>query len=130
MVSEVSHILLVDMMGERVGKLTVVARAPNKNATARWECRCDCGNTVVTYGYVLRQAQHQGKVLSCNECRSPSAHRTSTKPRRKHGKLNICAECGNLPHRVKGRMGAKCRGGCGTVKQPDKLPVPPWRSVS
>ena len=127
---EVSHILLVDMMGERVGKLLVVARAPNKNATARWECLCDCGNTIITYGYTLRQALRQGKELSCNECRSPSEHRTSTKPRRKHGKLNICEECGNMPWRVKGRMGAKCRGGCGTVKGVEKLPVPAWKVVS
>jgi len=135
-VREVSHILLVDMTGVRVGKLLVIARAPNKNATACWKCRCDCKRIVVTYGYTLRQAQRRGKELCCQKCRNPSAPRTVPRVHKKHGKLNICEECGNMPHRVEGPPGTRCpgmgasRGKCTTIAGSDKPIVPPWRAVS
>ena len=34
---------LLDLTGERYGRLTVIKRAPNKGRTTVWECRCDCG---------------------------------------------------------------------------------------
>lgn len=36
-----------DMVGKKIGKLLVVSRAPNDKKNARWNCACDCGNTVV-----------------------------------------------------------------------------------
>jgi hypothetical protein len=40
----------IDLTGRRFGRLTVVAldpiRAPDRQA--RWLCRCDCGNTIIT----------------------------------------------------------------------------------
>lgn len=40
---------LIDLTGQRFGRLTVIERAPNKvNAAGRscvvWKCMCDCGN--------------------------------------------------------------------------------------
>ncbi len=34
---------LVDLAGQRFGRLTVLNRAPNKNGRAIWHCKCDCG---------------------------------------------------------------------------------------
>jgi hypothetical protein len=33
--------------GDRYGRLVLVAEAPKRSGKRAWECRCDCGNTVV-----------------------------------------------------------------------------------
>jgi hypothetical protein len=123
-----SHALLVDMVGERIGKLIVIARAANRNATAYWRCRCDCGDTIILCGYNLRRAQREGKELSCATCKSP-APRVQAEPRqrRRNGRLSICELCGNMPHRVE--RGPECPR-CRTRAGADKPVVPPWRAVS
>lgn len=52
----------VAMIGQRFGRLVVVRRdGSNKHRAAIWECRCDCGNVLVTVGTSLRK----GVVNSC-----------------------------------------------------------------
>jgi len=47
---------LIDLLGKRVGRLTVVKRAQNKNGV-RWDCLCDCGNTTqIASGHLLNEA--------------------------------------------------------------------------
>lgn len=54
---------LIDMTGQRCGRLLVVRRVENDwQGNAMWECRCDCGREVVFRGTKLRQA---GVVHSC-----------------------------------------------------------------
>lgn len=39
--------VLIDLVGRKFGKLTVISRGPDtnrKNKAPRWYCRCDCGN--------------------------------------------------------------------------------------
>lgn len=48
-----------DRTGERVGKLTIIKRAPNyigkdNKTRTMWECRCDCGNVVIVRGDSLK----------------------------------------------------------------------------
>lgn len=53
---------LVDLMGERFGRLLVVARAKNtKDGGAQWVCRCDCGTEKVN----TRKNLIKGRVQSC-----------------------------------------------------------------
>lgn len=55
---------LVDLVGQRFTRLTVIERAPNKSladTNARWLCSCDCGKTCIAYGQDLRR----GKFKSC-----------------------------------------------------------------
>ena len=53
---------LIDMVGKRFGKLTVLARAENnKQGRACWVCLCDCGNRTITTGVYLRR----GETTSC-----------------------------------------------------------------
>lgn len=67
---------LDDLTGKRFGKLTVVKRAPNyvspkEQVRTAWECKCDCGNTVVVDATVLKS----GKQVSCG-CHSKAlAHK-------------------------------------------------------
>lgn len=44
------------MLGQRVGRLLVIERAPNGPKNARWLCRCDCGQTKVVEATLLRRA--------------------------------------------------------------------------
>ena len=54
---------LIDITGEKFGKLRVISRSfPNyKDGRARWLCRCSCGNTRVVIGKHLRS----GSTKSC-----------------------------------------------------------------
>ena len=45
---------MIDLTGQRFGRLTVIERAGTKHGEAVWRCRCDCGNEVVVSGYKLR----------------------------------------------------------------------------
>lgn len=38
---------LIDLKGQRFGKLLVIERAVSNNSHAKWLCQCDCGNTKV-----------------------------------------------------------------------------------
>lgn len=54
---------VIDLIGQRFGRLVVVERAPNaeNRRGARWLCQCDCGNTCVVRSYSLRS----GETKSC-----------------------------------------------------------------
>jgi hypothetical protein len=45
---------LIELHGLVFGRLLVVSQAPSTRHGARWSCRCECGNTVVVYGWALR----------------------------------------------------------------------------
>ena len=56
-----------DLIGQRFGKLTVMSYAgQNAYGGTRLECRCDCGNTIIT----LRNSLVQGSVKTCGCTRS------------------------------------------------------------
>lgn len=57
---------LLDLTGQRFGRLTVEARdgiavSPNGQTRPTWLCRCDCGQTVTVFGENLRN----GRTKSC-----------------------------------------------------------------
>lgn len=61
---------VVDRAGQRVGRLVVFSRAPNKvegNAVrACWVCHCDCGAKIVVTGASLNKGlQNKGGTRSC-----------------------------------------------------------------
>jgi len=57
-----SFATLLDIRGQTFTRLTVIDRAANyKNGSARWRCRCECGNEVIAIGQKLRD----GRVKSC-----------------------------------------------------------------
>ena len=48
---------MIDLTGERFGRLVVIQRAPNKRPKrTRWQCRCDCGAYTTVDGSALRTA--------------------------------------------------------------------------
>ena len=67
---------VVDMTGKRVGKLVVIKRVENdKDGHAQWLCQCDCGNTRIASGKVLRN----GTKRSCGCLRSDVLNRRNYK---------------------------------------------------
>lgn len=62
------HSRLIDLTGQRFGRLTVIERSDKKsvNGNARWICQCDCGKTVDVDSQNLRM----GTTRSCGCFRS------------------------------------------------------------
>lgn len=58
---------VIDLAGQRFGKLLVIKQVDSISSRAAWECLCDCGNPKITTGKYLRQ----GKVSSCGSCYRP-----------------------------------------------------------
>lgn len=56
---------LIDLTGQKFGRLTVIERADNKisggQTKTTWLCKCDCGNTVI----VCTQELRRGDTRSC-----------------------------------------------------------------
>lgn len=51
----------LQLAGMRFGRLYVVGREPNKLGRTMWKCVCDCGNTHVANGKLMKQ----GHTKSC-----------------------------------------------------------------
>jgi hypothetical protein len=56
---------LLDLAGQRFGKLTAVRKAPASSGHVRWECQCDCGRVKTAFALNLRN----GATVSCG-CQS------------------------------------------------------------
>ncbi|QJD54528.1 exonuclease [Sphingomonas phage Kharn] len=111
----------INMTGKRYGKLVVVKEHAwkDKKPDARWDCLCDCGNSVVYRGASLRG----GRAKSCG-CERLAKHRATYKAKAiennkdriglRFGALTIIEFAGNVP----GEGGAlfKCKCDCGNVK--------------
>lgn len=52
---------LIDLTGQRFGRLTVVERVKTGDRHTTWLCKCDCGTEKVVYATLLRS----GETRSC-----------------------------------------------------------------
>ena len=52
---------LIDLTGQKIGRLTVVKQMPAVRRRAQWLCRCDCG----TYKVIPAGSLLYGKTRSC-----------------------------------------------------------------
>ena len=50
---------LIDLTGQRFGRLVVLQRAKTINKRTKWLCKCECGNEVVVEAYNLRVGHTQ-----------------------------------------------------------------------
>jgi len=69
---------LIDLTGDRYGRLAVISRAPNKGRRVAWHCRCDCGAERIIPANNLRRRH----TLSCG-CLSREAAAAMAKARRR-----------------------------------------------
>src|ERR1700678_3037630 len=71
----------IDLTGETIGRLTVIAFAGKRGREreALWSCRCVCGGTKTVRGHLLRK----GKTKSCG-CLSREIHAERMRNRATH----------------------------------------------
>lgn len=102
---------LIDMIGKKYGRLTVIARAENSaKGRARWLCKCDCGNEKIVLGKHLRN----GSTQSCgclNKERTSQACLIDLTGKR-FGKLVVLER---IPGRFSGKVKWKCQCDCGAI---------------
>ena len=73
---------LIDLTGERFGRLTVIERCGStrvgvdKEAVPVWKCLCDCGTERIVMGHNLRS----GGTQSCGCLRNERAGRKRREP--------------------------------------------------
>ena len=96
---------LIDMTGQKHGRLTVVSRAPNQQTRAAWNCFCNCGNTLVVDGKKLRTKHTQSCGCYRREVTCPEQGKANTKHgqartkgyKRHHSRLREIAEIRQRP---------------------------------
>lgn len=65
---------LLDIAGQRFGRLTVTGRAENsRTGIAQWSCVCTCGRECVARGTHLRQGRIQSCGCARHEYKKPDA---------------------------------------------------------
>jgi hypothetical protein len=70
---------LINMVGGRYGRLTVISRAENEGTRAAWHCVCDCGNKLVVSGKRLRTKHTQSCGCYRREVTCPAQGKANTK---------------------------------------------------
>lgn len=66
---------VINLTGQRFGRLIVTARARNINQRARWHCLCDCGSRKIIPSCSLRR----GNTTSCGCVQREAAARSNRK---------------------------------------------------
>ena len=81
---------IIDLTGERFGRLLVIAFAGQQKSYALWECKCDCDNVVVVFSSNLRS----GFTKSCG-ClrREVSSVKAVTHGHTKNGIISKTLRC-------------------------------------
>ncbi len=70
---------LIDMIGRRFTRLTVIARVENSGTRAAWRCACDCGNFIVVDGKKLRTEHTRSCGCYRSEVTAPKQGRENLK---------------------------------------------------
>lgn len=86
---------IVELTGQRFGRLTVLERCGSKNGGSVWLCVCDCGNKIVATGGNLRR-----RTKSCGCFQKDRAKETQTSHGMAHSKISYVwvamkQRCGN-----------------------------------
>lgn len=104
---------LIDLSGQRFGRLQAIAVAERRGAKVYWRCRCDCGKSVAVIAAHLRS----GHTQSCG-CIVQETIRTR---RTTHGKsesreyriwynmIDRCNNPANNHYHYYGKRGIECR---------------------
>ena len=50
---------IIDLTGQRFGRLVVLERAESRGGATYWRCQCDCGNIREVYAADLRSGKHK-----------------------------------------------------------------------
>ena len=103
---------LIDMTGQKFGRLLVIERAPNNKAgRAMWKCKCDCGNEVIVLGKNIRNGTT--KSCGCLQRERTSEASLIDLVGKRFGKLTVLSR---VPGRTSnGKVEWECQCDCGSV---------------
>lgn len=120
---------IIDETNKRYGALTVIKKDTNiyPDKRVRWICKCDCGNTKIVMGKLLRN----GSVKSCG-CKS---HIYNKEIGKKYGKLKVISfhslnerneivwncecDCGNIAQVKTSSLHSGHTKSCGCLSSPN-----------
>ena len=119
---------LIDLTGQRFGKLIVVERASVPRQGTYWRCKCDCGNEKTVYGGSLKngatkscgciQRKYQKDITGQRFGRLIALHRYFGGDK---GNRWVCqCDCGNksvVAYHDLVRSDSKCSRSCGCLKR-------------
>lgn len=95
----------INLLHQRIGKLTVIASAENIKGRTAWLCQCDCGKQKIITTQLLRR----GTVQSCGCLKS---EKSNIKIGDKINKLTILEKTNK---RIKGSIVWRCQCECGNI---------------
>lgn len=114
---------LIDLTGQRFGRLTVIERAENdKRNRAKWLCKCDCGQTTtvlsnslmssctVSCGCYGKERRVEGRKLSKRDKKTTAADLIG----QKFGRLLVIGRIGSDKHH---QATWSCKCDCGRITQ-------------
>lgn len=86
---------IVDITGQRFGRLVAVrcVGVGGSRMLAQWECKCDCGKTVVVCGAELRNGNRKSCGCSRKQPRKPKADACIVCGSPIIKTRNMCARC-------------------------------------
>jgi hypothetical protein len=79
---------LIDLTGQRFGKLVVIKRDISKSGTY-WICKCDCGNVCSVRRDQLTKAKNPKKCCGCDISRRISESNLKNEIGNRYGKLTV-----------------------------------------
>lgn len=87
---------VIDLTGQRFGRLTVLELGKPKNGRTAWKCKCDCGNIAIVDACSIKS----GHTKSCGCLRSEVVKETVTKHGLSRSKVrktwkNMISRCEN-----------------------------------
>ena len=106
---------VIDMTGQRWGKLVVLERAENDPyGKAQWLCQCDCGNQKIIAGASLRK----GVTISCGchrlaKIKQFNEQNTINEIGHRYGKLVVISKNTDSKLQQDGRAMWNCKCDCG-----------------
>lgn len=95
-----------DLVGKKIGKLTIIKRLPMKKSYVEYECLCDCGNTIIkAYSNLVSTVGEK----CCSNCKTPKVEDISGK---RFGRLTAIKYIG----KSKGKQTLwECKCDCGNI---------------
>ena len=91
----------IDMVGYKVGKLTVISENTDSNNGYYWNCLCECGNITVVSGANLRRKISPTKSCGCIGKRYDSVNTSHGLSKSRINRIyhNMRARCTNKNHK-------------------------------
>lgn len=103
---------LLDLTGQRFGKLIVIERDLNRTNGTYWKCQCDCGNIISTRKDTLTRTKGNKTSCGCDTASRNGAAHIKNEIGNTYGKLTVLERAPDLRH---GEARWKCQCQCGNI---------------